>query len=134
MEGVSPAPAYPGEVVPPSVADTGAKGASSAFARADHTHASKARKVRVESGADGKITWVFDPPFADGVIPRVVAIAEAGGADVINVQLTEPPTNLQCKLLVNRTQRSVVALLGLTILSLPAQPGITWVHAVALEP
>ena len=26
------------------------------------------------------------------------------------------------------------SLLGLTVLSIPSQPGVTWVHAVALEP
>ncbi len=107
-----------------------------AYALADHTQASKARKARVQSGADGLITWAYSTPFADGVIPRVVAIAEApaGVTDVINVQLVGTPTNTQCTLLVNRTNRTIASLLGLTILSVPSQPGVTWVHAVAIEP
>lgn len=108
MTGLSFRMFFPAAAAPPAVADAGAVGDNpNEFARENHTHASKARKARAPCAADGTMTWVFDPPFADGVIPRVVAIAEAAGPDVVNVQLVEPPTNLQCKLLVNRTQRSV---------------------------
>lgn len=126
----------PATAMPPSVADTGAKGNSALYALADHTHASKVRKVRIQTAADGTYNWTFTPPFANGVTPIVLAVAEAaaGVTDVINAQVVDAPTNTACKLLVNRTQRSVAALLGLTILSVPASPGVTWVHAIALEP
>ena len=126
----------PATAMPPGVADTGTKGTIPRYALEDHTHASRARKARIQSAVNGTITWTFDPPFADGVVPRVVAVAEAasGVTDVINVQIVDTPTNTQCKLLVNRTQRSVVSLIGLTVLSVPASVGATWVHAVALEP
>lgn len=126
----------PATSTPPAVTDSGALGNSSKCALENHTHASKARKARVQSAADGLITWVYSTPFDVGVVPRVVAVAEvaAGVTDVVNVQVVGTPTNTQCQLLVNRTARSVVSLIGLTILSVPAQPGATWVHAVALEP
>lgn len=126
----------PSNTAPPGVADNGALGTDMKYALANHTHASKARKARVQCNADGTLTWTYSTPFDVGVVPRVVAIAEAatGVTDVINVQVVDTPTNVSCKLLVNRTQRSVASLLGLTILSVPAQPGVTWVHAVALEP
>lgn len=126
----------PATAAPPSVADAGDKGSGSRYALENHTHASKARKTRIQSAADGTITWTFSPAFDVGVVPRVLAVAEvaAGVADVVNVQVVDTPTNTSCKLLVNRTQRSVVSLIGLTVLSLPSQPGATWVHAVALEP
>lgn len=126
----------PATTMPPGVADTGAKGSDVKYALADHTHASKARKARVQSAADGTITWVYSTAFDAGVVPRVVAVAEvaSGTTDVVNVQVIGTPTNTQCQLLVNRTQRSVASLLGLTVLSVPSQPGVTWVHAVALEP
>lgn len=126
----------PATEMPPGVADNGRKGTGTRYALEDHTHASKARKARMQSGADGTITWVYSTPFDAGVVPRVVAVAEVpvGTTDVVNVQVIGTPTNTQCQLLVNRTNRSTVALLGLTILSLPSQPGATWVHAVALEP
>lgn len=126
----------PATAMPPGVADSGALGTVQRYALENHTHASKARKVRVQTAADGTLTWTYSTPFAAGVVPIVVAVAEAanGVTDVINVQVVDTPTNTQCKLLVNRTQRSVASLLGLTILSVPASVGVTWVHAVALEP
>lgn len=131
-----PAPIEPATSAPPGVTDSGAQGNILRYAMENHTHASKARKDRIQSASDGTLTWTYSTPFAPGVVPRIVAIAEAanGVTDVINVQIVDTPTNVSCKLLVNRTQRSVVALLGLTILSVPASPGVTWVHAVALEP
>lgn len=129
-------PPEPATTVPPGVTDTGALGNDMKYALANHTHASKARKERIQSAADGTITWTYSTPFPNGVVPRIAAVAEvaSGVTDVVNVQVVDTPTNVSCKLLVNRTQRSVVALLGLTILSVPASPGVTWVHAVALEP
>lgn len=127
----------PSNVTPPSVADAGAIGNQTGmYALANHTHASKVRKIRVQSLADGTITWTYNVPFTNGVTPIVLAVAEvaSGVTDVVNVQVIDTPTSTSCKLLVNRTNRSVAALLGLTILSVPASPGVTWVHAVALEP
>lgn len=126
----------PATAMPPGVADQGNKGTVERYALENHTHASKARKARIQSAADGTINWTFSTPFDAGVVPRVVAVAEVpeGTTDVVNVQVVGTPTNTGCKLLVNRTNRSVASLLGLTVLSVPAQPGATWVHAVALEP
>lgn len=125
----------PSDLTPPAVADSGAKGANLMYALADHTHASKVRKERLQSAADGTITWTYSTPFAAGVVPRCFAVAEvaSGVTDVVNVQVIDAPTNTQCKFLVNRTNRTVVSLLGLTILSVPSQPGVTWVHCCALE-
>lgn len=126
----------PATSAPPSVADTSAKGDGLRYALENHTHASKARKIRAQCAVDGSLTWTFDPPFAAGVIPRVVAVAEtiAGVTDVVNVQVEGTPTNTVAMLRVNRTQRSVASLLGLTILSIPSSVGVMWVHALALEP
>lgn len=127
----------PATSAPPSVADSSATGTQTAvYALANHTHASKARKARMTSAADGSLVWTFSPPFDTGVVPRVVAIAEttAGVTDVINVQIEGTSTNTGVNLRVNRANRSVASLLGLTVLSMPSQPGATVVHAVALEP
>lgn len=127
----------PSNTAPPGVADSGSAGTQTqVYALANHTHASKARKERLQSAADGTVTWTYPTPFGAGVVPRVVAVAEVptGVTDVVNVQIVDTPTNVSCKLLVTRTNRSAVALLGLTILSVPAQAGVTWIHAVALEP
>lgn len=127
----------PATSAPPSVADSSSTGTQTAvYALANHTHASKARKARMTSAADGLITWTFNPPFTNGVTPIISAIAETttGVTDVINVQIEGVPTATSATLRVTRTNRSTVALLGLTILSLPTQPGATVVHAIALEP
>lgn len=127
----------PATSMPPGVSDVGALGTvPQRFAMENHTHASKARKDRLQCAADGTLTWTYSTPFTNGVVPRIVAVAEttSGVTDVINVQVEGTPTNTQAVLRVTRTNRSTVALLGLTILSLPAQPGVTWVHCVALEP
>jgi hypothetical protein len=136
VDGISyPAP-QPSNTTPPSVSDSGALGSDMRYALANHTHASKVRKIRVQCAADGTLTWTYSTPFTNGVTPIVLAVAEvaSGVTDIINVQVVDTPTSTSCKLLVNRANRSVAALLGLTVLSLPAQPGVTWVHAVALEP
>jgi len=135
MPLVNPGPS-PATSMPPGVSDIGSIGSVQRYALENHTHASKARKARIQCAADGTVTWTYSTPFDVGVVPRVVAVAEvaSGVTDVVNVQVVDTPTNTSCKLLVNRTNRSVVALIGLTILSVPAQPGVTWVHAVALEP
>lgn len=126
----------PATASPPGVSDSGAQGDILRYAMENHTHASKARKARIQSAADGTITWTYSTPFGAGVVPRVIAVAEVatGVTDVVNVQVIDTPTNVSCKLLVNRTNRSTVSLIGLTVLSVPTQPGATWVHAVALEP
>lgn len=133
--GLTDAP-LPATAPPPGVSDSGALGSDMKYALANHTHASKVRKIRVQSAADGTITWTYSTPFTNGVTPIVLAVAEVatGVTDVVNVQVIDTPTATSCKLLVNRTNRSVAALLGLTVLSVPSQPGVTWVHAVALEP
>lgn len=135
-DSVSYPPAQPAQNSPPSVGDSSVQGNILRYAMENHTHASKVRKERISSLADGTILWTYSTPFAAGVVPRIAAIAEvaSGITDVVNVQLIDTPTNTSCKLLVNRTNRSTVALLGLTILSVPTQPGITVVHAIAIEP
>lgn len=94
-----------------------------------------AQKIRAQTAADGTLTWIYPTPFASGTIPKIIVVAEApsGSTDVINAQTDGPPTSTQVKIRVTRTQQSVVALLGLTILSIPASPGVTWVSIVALQ-
>lgn len=86
---------------------------------------------KLTTDAAGAVTWTFDTPFA--AAPDVTGVAQStvGSTDVINVQLDGVPTTTQAKLKVTRTQQSVVALLGLTILSIPASVGATVVHGFA---
>lgn len=118
---------------PPSVADTGAKGSETTkFALADHTHASKVRKVRVVC-TTATLTWTFDPPFASGVVPICLGMAEKAGADLFNVQLDGPPTNTGATFRVNRVSSGLLSLL-LGALSINATPASIILHLVAVEP
>lgn len=132
----APAVPLPANTAPPSVQDLSSLGSSQLYALADHTHASKLRRDRLQCNADGTLTWTYPTPFANGVIPRCAGCAEvaAGITDVVNVQVVDTPTNTQCKFLVNRTNKSVVSLIGLTVLSVPASVGATWIHLFAFEP
>jgi len=122
---------------PPSVSDTGTVGTQTmVYALANHTHASKIRKIRAQTAADGTYTFTYPTAFAAGVTPICEATAEtvSGVTDVINAQINGTPTNTAAQIIVTRTQRSVVSLIGLTVLSIPTQPGVTWVHIACLEP
>lgn len=137
MEAMAATIPTPSDAIPPAVSDTGAIGTTpTKFSIEGHTHASKARKARVTTATDGSYTWTFDTPFDVGVVPIIVGVAETGVGvtDVINLQVEGTPTNTGAKIRVTRTQRSVVALIGLTILSIPASPGATIVHLIALAP
>lgn len=137
--GLAPLSAIPQPATnaPPSVSDSGSAGnVSTRFAMENHTHASKARKDRLQTAADGTLTWTYSTPFGAGVVPRICAVAEvaSGVTDVYNVQLVGTPSNTSAQLLVNRLQKSVASLLSLTVLSVPSSPGVTWLHLLALEP
>lgn len=103
------------------------------YARSDHVHASKTRRSRLTTAADGTLTWTYPTAFDFGVIPQIQALVETGVGvtDVLNVQIEGTPTNVSAKIRVNRTQQSVVALLGLTILSIPTSVGVQTVHLSA---
>lgn len=94
------------------------------------------QRDRQQTTITGTYTWVFPVPYASGVVPICEAIVEApvGSTDVINVQLDGAPTNTQAKFRVTRTQQSVVALIGLTILSIPTSVGVQWLHMTARAP
>ncbi|MET0373994.1 MAG: hypothetical protein ABW128_07015 [Rhizorhabdus sp.] len=123
--------------MPPCISDVSAAGTAGTmqFAPFNHTHCSKARKSILTSAADGTVTFNYSAtPFTNPPVCAAVAEVAAGVTDVINVQIVGTPTINSASFLVNRTQRSVVSLIGLTVLSIPAQPGVTKVHAICLEP
>lgn len=94
------------------------------------------RAVRATTNASGVYTWTYATPFAPGVVPVIQAMAEGpnpAGTTVVNCQLVGTPTNTQCTIQVTRTAATVVALLGLTILSVGASVA-TVVHITASEP
>lgn len=122
--------------MPPAVSDSSTLGTmTTMYALANHTHASKARRTIATSAADGSYTYNYSAnPFTNPPICTAVAEVAAGVTDVVNVQVIGTPTVTSASFLVNRTQRTVASLLGLTVLSVPATVGATRLHIICLEP
>lgn len=120
---------------PPGVTDSGALGsAATVYARADHTHASKARKGRVLVPVAGFIDVTFTTPFGSSPpICAVTAETTVGDTNVVNAQIDGTPTMTGMRVRITRTAITAVSLLGLNILSVPSQVA-TWTHYVCLEP
>lgn len=120
---------------PPCVADTGTVGTgSSVYALANHTHCSKVRRGIANTDAAGLLTVAFSPAFNAVPACQALAAPTAGTTDVINAQLDGDPTVSAATFRITRTNRSVVALIGLTVLSVPAPPGVTKLHYACVEP
>lgn len=133
VEALMPQPAT---VPPPSVADSGAIGTTpTRYALENHTHASKARKGRILVPVSGVFDVAFSMPFPSGNAPLCVTTAEttAGDTAVVNTQIDGATSSTGFRIRITRTQQSVVALLGLTILSVPTQIA-TYAHYICIEP
>lgn len=129
---VSSIPA-PANAMPPAVSDSGAEGAQARYAREDHTHASKVRKGKA-SVAAATYPWTYPTPFAAGVSPIVIGMAQsASGTDLFNVQLDGTPTNTGCTFRINRVSPGLLGLL-LGALSINPTPASITLHMLALEP
>lgn len=119
--------------VPPAQMAAAAAAIIALQAQAD---AATFQEAILTTAMDGTVTWTYPVAYGAGVVPVVtgLAVGTAGSTDVINVQLDGNPTNTAAKFRVTRTALSVVALLGLTILSVPASVGATKIHALARLP
>lgn len=93
--------------------------------------------VRAQTDTTGLYTWTFLKAFDTGVVPVIQVVCEGPNPQAgvtVNAQVEGSPTNTSCSIRVTKVNSSVVALLGLTILSLPASVGATSVHIVAFNP
>lgn len=137
MAGISnPAP-IPAQAMPPGVSDAGSQGNIPRYSMENHTHASKVRKEIKPISASGLFTWTFPNPFTAGVVPicNAMAICPSGVTDVVNVQQEGDATETSVTFRVTRYQQSIVALIGLTILSVNAGvPASTKISLEAFEP
>lgn len=121
---------------PPAVGDAGALGSAAAFARGDHTHASKVRKQRVTGVNTATYPWTYPSPFSNGVVPIVQAVAEDPAnstVDSYNIQVVGAPTATQA---VIRIVRQTSGLFGLLLgaIGFNSTPGNVTLHLLALEP
>lgn len=95
------------------------------------------QQLRATTDATGLYVWTYPNAYAGGVVPVVEAIAEGPNPQAgvqVNVQLEGAPTNTSARFRVTKSNQSVVALLGLTILSIPASVGATVIHVTARAP
>lgn len=124
----------PSTIAPPAVTDAGAQGTmTTIYALANHTHASKARKGRVLVPNTGTLAVTFSTAFTTVPVCSVTAEATAGDTNVVNAQIDGSPTATNMTIRITRTAQSAVALLGLTVLSVPTQVA-TYAHFICLEP
>ena len=136
MDAVAATIPTPATSTPPGVADTSMSGSASPYARADHTHASKARKQIVTMGsAATTFAWTFPTAFPTGVVPIVSAIVQvpSGNTDLFNVQVMGAPTNTGCVFQINRVSSGLLSLLA-GALSVNPTPIAATLHMLALEP
>lgn len=89
------------------------------------------QSISATTNATGAYTFTFPTAFA--AIPRISADVQSATTDIFDVKVTAVSTTA-CSVQIGRTQASVVALLGLTILSVPASVGAQTVHIIAIAP
>ena|ERR1700748_3117901 len=85
----------------------------------------------------GLFNWTFPTPFSAGVVPQCWAMAQGPspvGGVLVNIQVEGIPTNTAVSFRVTKTNQVTVALLGLTILSIPAAVGATPITVFAKAP
>lgn len=102
--------------------DTGPKGDPGTAARL-------VQAATITTNAAGQFTWTYPTPFS--APPTVTATVHAS-SDVYDVKITSR-TATSCSIQIGRTQVAVVALLGLSILSVPSSVGATTVCLIASE-
>jgi len=74
-----------GTATPPATAIDSATGSSSAYARADHTHAARVQRTVLTTATDGTATWTFARPIvvAAGKLPPIAYMVEDTGSPVV---------------------------------------------------
>lgn len=99
---------------PTIVADAGVIGASTAYARADHTHQSNVRKTTVSiAGGAGKATWTFSPAYGSGIVPICIAttITATNATVPYIVNISGTPTNASATIVVFKARATLANLL-----------------------
>lgn len=85
----------------------------------------------------GLYNWTFPVAYGAGLVPIVWAMAQGPnpfGGVLVNIQQEGAANNTTASFRVTKTNQAVVALLGLTILSVPASVGATPITVFAKAP
>lgn len=93
--------------------------------------------TRATTDSAGLYVWTFSTAFGVGVSP--ICWGNAIGPNpqagvIVNLQTEGTPTNTTARFRVTKTNSTVVALLGLTILALPASVGATTIDVFCKAP
>ena len=78
-------------------------------------------------GRDNRGNEIYTVEYQGDAALKAQIAAKADASAVPTPANSAPPA-------VADASATVASLLGLTILSVPSSPGVTWIHAVALEP
>lgn len=101
------------------------------------TNGTTFQSATVTTDTAGLYTWTYPIPFGTGIVPQCWAQAQgpspAGGV-LVNIQNEGIATNTSRAFRVTKTNASVVALIGLTILSIPASVGATTIDIFCKAP
>jgi hypothetical protein len=126
----------PATTPPPAVEVASVKGSDTTqYATANHTHASKTRRMISAIPAASTYTWTYPTPFAPGVVPMINGIAQVGvgNTDLYNIQVMGTPTNTSCVFQINRVSAGLLGIL-LGALSINPTPAAITLHMWAVEP
>lgn len=134
------------QAMPPGVGVGGAKGSqTTAYALADHTHASSVQRQRVTvalAGSSGRFAWTFPASYPVGSIPVVGATVETPDAASYTYDakvLAGSVTNTGCVIVVNKLNQAVTlpglatALLGFVVNVFGPATGTVTVHVSAAK-
>jgi hypothetical protein len=85
------------------------------------------------TNAAGQVTGTYPLAYPAGKLPIISALPVGVAGSLTNVQMVSE-TNTAATFQVNLANFATVSLIGLTILSIPTNPGVTTINVTALAP
>lgn len=119
----------------PSAADATTKIATTAFVKvamdAAGVRNALDQSARVQTAADGTVTWTYPTAFPAGVVPTITPAPESAGRPVtINIVSVD---NTKVKLSAQRSKLISIAVLGANVDAFEIAAGV-WIHVRARTP
>ena len=99
--------------------------------------AANMQQASVTTDASGLYVWDFAVLYAPGTVPNCWAQAVGPNPQagvVVNVQTEGMPTNAQARFRVTKSNVTLVGLLGISVLSIPASVGATVINVFCDKP
>lgn len=137
QNAIQAAQPQPSAVSPPPTGNDSATGSATAYARADHTHATSVQRTAMTVSPTGQpVRWTFVKPYDTGIVPVVVCTAQntASATRPFVVNVVGDPTNTYADIIVFQAAQPTISLLGASV-TLFAQAGSgTKVNCQAAKP